>query len=86
MGPPVGAPTGTSGERGPGERSATLVPPSQPHSQVFRALPNGQFDRVHAYLGLLDREGDPAGGRNRVARSVGELRLPYTNKFATSGM
>lgn len=48
-----------TGSEGAGQ--ATLVPPSELHSQIFRALANGQFDRVHAALTLLDSEGDPAG-------------------------
>lgn len=39
----------------------SLVPPSAMHSRVFRALANGQFQRVHASLELLERDGDPAG-------------------------
>lgn len=39
----------------------TLLPPSEMHSQIFRALANGQFDRVYAAVELLEREGDPAG-------------------------
>lgn len=40
---------------------ATLAPPSDMHGQVFRALANGQVERVHACLDVLEREGDSAG-------------------------
>lgn len=44
-----------------GAQRATLAPPSTMHSQVFGALANGNFERVHTWLADLARQGDPAG-------------------------
>lgn len=43
------------------EDRPTLAPPSVMHNQVFRALANGHFERVHDCLDLLQRQGDPIG-------------------------